>query len=359
MKNVVKHIITGTLMLLALWSTSCSHETEVFGISEKETALSIGLRVPAKSPKTGEGYAIGETYENYIDVENNNYRIYFFTSDNKFIARFEPEGFVVTEGSDYRDYGVLGKAPADAMKAGETLLADICNAGWGQFDRFSSFELGPERLIPFYGVHEYNNIELKPGVATWLPEPVTLLRAVAKVEVVLETDGHFDLSFSEVKIRRYNKAGYCAPKDVFSQNDYDHGGEWNSDYVSGLHLVGNGNDTEEKTQDFRFVSRWTGTDGNKYEKWIAYLPEYRNIDAGDQYSSIEMRLDAQTGEDEPHTIHFANYDESGKTDNNDNARRFDISRNNLYRFTVTVRDNRLAVNVQEWKYAYDNEYTFD
>ena len=185
------------------------------------------------------------------------------------------------------------------------------------------------------------------------------MRAVAKVEVVLETDGHFDLSFSEVKIRRYNKAGYCAPKDVFSQNDYDHGGEWNSDYVSGLHLVGNGNDTEEKTQDFRFVSRWTGTDGNKYEKWIAYLPEYRNIDAGDQYSSIEMRLDAQTGEDEPHTIHFANYDESGKTDNNDNARRFDISRNNLYRFTVTVRDNRLAVNVQEWKYAYDNEYTFD
>ena len=380
MKNMARHIVSGTLALLVLWTASCSHDTETFGISDPETALSIGLRVPAKSPKTGEGYAIGETYENYIDVENNNYRIYFFTSDNKFIARFEPECFVVTEGSDYRDYGVLGKAPAaladhknfkmvvlanwtqygdDAMKAGETLLADICNAGWGQFDRFSSFELGPERLIPFYGVHEYNNIELKPGVATWLPEPVTLLRAVAKVEVVLETDGHFDLSFSEVKIRRYNKAGYCAPKDVFSQNDYDHGGEWNSDYVSGLHLVGNGNDTEEKTQDFRFVSRWTGTDGNKYEKWIAYLPEYRNIDAGDQYSSIEMRLDAQTGEDEPHTIHFANYDESGKTDNNDNARRFDISRNNLYRFTVTVRDHRLAVNVQEWKYAYDNEYTFD
>ena len=98
MKNVVRHIVTGTMMLLVLWCTSCSHDTETFGISDPETALSIGLRVPAKSPKTGEGYAIGETYENYIDVENNNYRIYFFTSDNKFIARFEPEGFVVTEG---------------------------------------------------------------------------------------------------------------------------------------------------------------------------------------------------------------------------------------------------------------------
>lgn len=112
MKNVVKHIITGTLMLLALWSTSCSHETEVFGISEKETALSIGFRLPTRSPETGKGYEVGETYENYIDIENNNYRIYFFTSDNKFIARFEPSGFVVTEGSDYRDYSVLGKAPA-------------------------------------------------------------------------------------------------------------------------------------------------------------------------------------------------------------------------------------------------------
>ena len=380
MKNVVRHIITGTLMLFALWSTSCSHDIEVSGTSDKETVLSIGLRLPTRSPKAGEGYEVGETYENYIDIENNNYRIYFFTSDNKFITRFEPDGFVVTEESDYRNYSVLGKAPAalvnhtnfkmvvlanwpqygdNTMKSGETLLAEICNAGWGQFDRFSSFELGPERLIPFYGVREYNNIAFKSGEATLLPEPVTLLRAVAKVEVILNTDEYFDLSLSEVKIRRYNKKGYCAPKEVFSQDDYDHGGEWNSDYASDLHLVENSNDAEEKTQNFRFASRWTGADGNKYEKWIAYLPEYQNIGAGDQYSGIEVRLDTQTGEDEPYRIYFATYDESGKTDNNDNAKRFDIARNNLYRFTITVRDNRLTVNVQEWKYAYDNEYTFD
>lgn len=380
MKNVVKHIVMWTLILLALWSTSCSHETELFGISDKETALSIGLRMPTRSLESDEGYEIGETYENYIDVENNNYRIYFFTSDNKLIARFEPDGFVVTEGSDYKDYSVLGKAPAalgnhknfkmvvlanwpqygdDTMKNGETLLADICDAGWGQFSNFSSFELGPEQLIPFYGVHEYNNIEFKSGEATWLPEPVTLLRAVAKVELILKTDDLLDLSFSEAKIRRYNKKGYCAPKDIFSQNDYDHEGEWNNDYVSDLHLVENSNDAEEKTQNFRYANQWIGADGNKYEKWIAYLPEYQNIDVGDKYSYIEVKLDVQTSEDEPHKVYFANYDENGKTDNNDNAKRFDINRNNLYRFTITVRDNRLTVNVQEWKYAYDNEYTFD
>ncbi len=116
---------------------------------------------------------------------------------------------------------------------------------------------------------------------------------------------------------------------------------------------------KKKIQNFRFANQWIDVDGNKYEKWIAYLPEYQNIDAGDKYSYIEVRLDAQTDEDESYKVYFANYNESGKTDNNDNTKRFNITRNNLYRFTITVRDNRLTVNVQEWKYTYDNEYTFD
>jgi hypothetical protein len=31
---------------------------------------------------------------------------------------------------------------------------------------------------------------------------------VAKVEMILKTDDYFDLSISEVKVRRYNKKGY-------------------------------------------------------------------------------------------------------------------------------------------------------
>ena len=95
MKNVVRYIVTGILTLFVLWGTSCNHDTENFSLSDRGTALSIGFRLPIRSLETDEGYEVGETYENYIDVENNNYRIYFFTSDNKFIARFEPDGFVV------------------------------------------------------------------------------------------------------------------------------------------------------------------------------------------------------------------------------------------------------------------------
>ena len=50
MKNMARHIVTGTLMLLVLWAASCSHDTEVFGTSDKEPILSIGLRLPARSP---------------------------------------------------------------------------------------------------------------------------------------------------------------------------------------------------------------------------------------------------------------------------------------------------------------------
>ena len=73
MKNMARHIVSGTLALLVLWTASCSHDTEAFGTSDKESVLSIGLRLLAASPKAGEGYEVGETYENYIDIEHNNY----------------------------------------------------------------------------------------------------------------------------------------------------------------------------------------------------------------------------------------------------------------------------------------------
>lgn len=116
---------------------------------------------------------------------------------------------------------------------------------------------------------------------------------------MLKTDARFDLSFSEVKIRRYNRTGYCAPKDVFSREDYDHDGAWDSDYVSGLHLVEDSNDAEEKTQNFRFADKWTDTDGNRYEKWTAYLPEYRNIGAATNTRTSKSGSTPRAGEDEP------------------------------------------------------------
>lgn len=392
MRKAIGHLITGTWMFCLLWAlASCSREAaeDPDVPSGGEATLNIGFKIPTRA--AAEDYEEGETDENYIDIAGGNYRIYFFDTDNKFIAGFDPSGFITADGSNYCQYNVLGKAPDALVKyssfkmvvlanwpkypedsdgnvtltEGVTAITDICNADWAQYDCLTddnktnptAVALDPDagRLMPFYGVHEYNDVTFKPGVATILSEPVTLLRAMAKVEVILQTDDYFDLSFSGLKINRYNAKGYCAPKGVSHQNDYDHG-DWESDYTRTLHLVDNQNDIKEKELSFRCVRQWD-EGGKRYEKWTAYLPEYSNIGAGDAYSSIKAKFNIQTADDEPHTIYFAEYD-GGKTDN-DNTKRLNIERNNIYRFTVTVRDRRLMVNVQEWKYAYDNNYIFD
>lgn len=386
-------IIRCLLLLPAVLFVSCSRDTEDNSVpSAGEMTLGIGFKIPARA--VADGYEEGDTYENYIDMANGNYRIYFFDVENKLIARFDPEAFILmAEDDKYVEYSVLGEVPDalaehsdffkmvvlanwpqydDAnMTTGQTTIAEICNAAWAQYDCLTDGKTSPtaialnpfaenpseRKLMPFYGVHEYSNVTFKPGVATILDEPVTLLRAMAKVEVILETDDYFDLSFSSLKINRYNDKGYCAPSDVDHQEDYDHNGSYEDDYIHTLHLVGDANDENEKELSFRKVNRWD-EDGKRYEKWTAYLPEYQNIGADNAYSSIKAKFDIQLADDTPHTIYFANYS-GGKTDNS-NGSRLNIERNNIYRFQVTCTgyNFKLLLTVSDWQGLYENNFEF-
>lgn len=400
MRKAIEHLVIGTYMFCFLWTlASCSHEAEDTEMQPNgEMTLGLGFKVPSRTvtygsdDSDGSYYEEGETYENYIDVANGNYRIYFFDTNNNLIARFEPYGFVATEGSNYTQYNVLGKAPKSlvkynsfkmvvlanwphypedsdinvTMQEGTTTIADICNAAWAQYDcptdgktAPTSVALNPDakRLMPFYGVYTYSDITFRPGQATILSEPVTLLRAMAKVEVILETDDYFNLSFRSLKINRYNTKGHCAPENVFTQSDYDHNGDWTEDYAATLHLADGKNDDEEKELDCRRVRRWN--EGKKlYEMWTAYLPEYQNIGAGNAYSSIKAMFDIQLADDTPHTIYFANYS-GGKTDNKNDSR-LNIKRNNIYRFHVKCigYDFKLKLTVSNWDGLYENYFEF-
>lgn len=379
------------LLSQALLATSCSHDAEEADVSATgEMTLSIGLNLPART--VTDNYEEGETYENYIDMVNENYRIYFFDTDNKLIARFESEVFITAKGENYVEYNVLGKVPDALVKynsfkivilanwphypedsdvnvslqEGVTTIADLCNGTWAQYDCLTdnkanptSVALNPDtgKLMPFYGVHEYKDVTFTPGLATILDEPVALLRAMAKVEVILETDDYFNLSFSSLKVNRYNAKGYCAPENVFTQSDYNHSGSWQDDYVHTLHLVGDKNDATEKELAFRLVQQWD--EGEKrYEKWIAYLPEYWNIGEGDTYSCIKARFNIQLVDDTPYTIYFANYSD-GKSNNSD-SNRLNIERNNIYRFQVkcTGYNFKLLLTVSDWEGLYENNFEF-
>lgn len=366
--------ITGALLPVLLWTfASCSHDAEEApDVTGGEMTLSVGFKMPVRS-SSADGYEEGDAYESYIDIENGDYRIYFFDTANKLIARFQPAGFVVTPGSNSQRYNVLGKAP-DALvghstfkmlvlanwqqqyddaniKAGVTTIDDICSADWARYNASTCLSLPPgdNFRIPFFGVHEYENVTFKAGQATILQDPVTLLRAVAKVEVILNmTD---EVSFTNVSVRGYNTHGYCAPSGVYSQRDYGQGHDWDNDYLPALHLIGGINDTNATGRSLALhcLNRQTAT---QKEKWIAYIPEYSN--EGADYSYIEIRLDSQTPESESYKVYFAEY-ENGVT----TGEHYNIARNNLYRFTITVRNGRLSVVVKLWDQAFDNEYTFD
>ena len=359
--------------LLAFVCFACTDEMEADGNSkERSVKLQLQLSLPmdasAGTTRMPSGFEAGSKYENYIDV--NSYRIYFFDTNNNYIARFIPSKTVMAEATEYTLYSVEGEVPEDVLQRAsnntintmdfkivvlanwenyeepeaESKLETICNADWAQFKILNSFKLGKENLIPFYGVNEYEDVPVQYGGTITLEESIPLLRAMAKVEVVLNNEDELnteEMSFSHVTLHGYNSKGYCAPMNgAYPPNEH-----------IGLHLIRGQNEEGSINKTIPFLQ--TQPDNNK-ETWIAYVPEYDNTSNGANAAYIELRFDIQTETDEKDfVIHFADV----QTDIENTS--FDITRNHLYRFNVTIDPKgNLAVEVNDWKEEYENEFNF-
>ncbi len=374
-------------VLLPLLCVSCSEDgISTASIGGDGNTVTVGITVQASYGYDEDGkYETGSEYENYLDITGGDYRIYFFTTDNTFIAQFTPVSVIPVESSNYTEYTMMGEVPDALLQYADfkvMVLAnwgtydddidstyhinDICESSTATFDHLTDFELSPssdpKRLIPFYGIHAYTDITFKANQAIVLPSPITMLRAMAKVEVLLDNKV---ATFTDVSVHRYNDKGYCAPDNTYySEEDYDHGYSYDNDFTSGVHLIGGANDTdtEDKTLTFlktkdRIIDEETG-DITQYETWIAYLPEYENTsDDEDDYSYITVKLNYQSSTAEPYIIYFAKYGDDG-TSENAVSDRYDIQRNNLYRYTVSLTYNFIRVVVNKWTAVYENEFDF-
>lgn len=374
MQEFIKDIRRIAVALIAVCAmTSCVYDNlpEEPAVTEERSFLNIALAVPMADvdPTATDGYQDGDSYENYIDIDRGRYRIYFFDKQDKLIEEFRPAGFSTVDGSDYRKYELFGITPKalagqspfkvivlanwpayPAVSPGQTTIDDICNSDFSRFNCLTDFGLSPEanRLIPMYGIRRYENVVFKKGERTVLSEPITMLRAMAKVEVMLNAGN--DISITDVTLHRHNALGYCAPQGVYSQDDYGQGLDWTNDYLHRLHLVGGNNDADATGRQLPF--RCVGQDSGK-KKWIAYIPEYRNVTsdgtAAEDEAYIDLHLNIQTADEPPFRIYFAKYGPDGAT-NTDNVTRMDIERNNIYRFTVKMADNRMFIFVRQWNY---------
>ncbi|MCD8310236.1 MAG: hypothetical protein LUB83_03345 [Prevotellaceae bacterium] len=378
----IKAALCGAALLMACASCVYDDYADTAAGSDNTVNVGITIRTASMASTRSDGYEDGSTYENYIDLDGGDYRVYFFTNDpdndgnDTFIARFEPTYMATSTGKNYTEYTLYGEVTADEVTdLGSFKIMVLANWGTDNYpdgyftnideaceaatynafvgDDGTALMPSEDRRIPFYGIHAYSGYTFEQGKAVTLSEPVTLLRAMAKVQVILESEG---VAFSDVTLHRYNAKGYCAPDKVYSQDDYDHGADWSKDYLQDVHLVNNGaNDSDAASNSMSFYKEQEADVQNgQYETWVAYLPEYSNTTNADDYASITIAVEGG----DTHDIYFANYTD-GETDNSySDGDRFDIQRNNLYRFHVTVSAGNKAVYVENWTLLDEEEIDF-
>lgn len=358
-----------------------------------------------------DGFEAGTGLENFLDISRKNFRVYFFNSDdNTYISTFRPlvnsAGGEVDQSIIY--YSFWGEVPktlpgkfkivvlfnwpeypvetAGVLKYGNDeikTIKDLCTHPYAQFPALTLDGDGEwlntvdaNRLIPFYGVREYvladyisekdkdENGELKAGTFIDLSRngatdtSIPIIRSMAKVEVILEDPV---LTFDAVKFSKVNHKGFCSPYRNddswnYDYSDYFQGYIYDADFVRGVHLTGGTNDTDPKDDVvFKRVNARTemtdesGTNLVIPEKWVAYIPEYRNTGEGDNPSAIEVRLKALNSNGRDGDISEIYFSKDGKA----TGGMFDVERNNIYRFIVNVnyKNGQLDVKVDIQPYA--------
>lgn len=338
MRKVIRTVMAAIgLSACLIVLVACSREGELSETSGGELMLRVGLSLSARSSELESG--VGN--ENKIDMINKDYRIYFFDTNDKFIAEFTPDDFTQLPEKSY-EYSVTGKAPAGLatytdfkmvvlanwgkaayptttnLEKGKTTIEEICTDAKATFDFFSPEKLiKGEKLIPFYGVRKYTKVEFKPNEYVKLKEPVELLRAVAKVEVKSVSE---DCVIESVQMSRYNKKGYCAPKDVTDDTDY---------------TIQPNIPTTEQEQNFSFQQNG--------KTFFIYVPEYENVSNGvktENAAEIQIKFQNIKGN---YTVEFKYYNNPPSDSKLGTA--FNILRNNLYRFNVNKKKNSVEVDV--------------
>ncbi len=386
MQEFINRVRIALVAAICVWSmSSCVYDDDMppEPAGDGGTLVSLSLKLPpnrAAGDAAGgdNGYLPGEDYENYVDLSNDGSRIYFFDADGKFLTRFIPM-FTEPGGTDGTTYTAVGRMPAEledvtdfsvvvlsnwpayndaALVAGTSTVDDLCNDATACFNLLSSFVLDPDKdlTIPFFGIRKYTGVTIAKGKRNDFPGSVALLRAMAKIELVVDISG---VSLVDPGLRGYNSRGFCAPAGVHSQADYDHNGVWADDYVKTAHLVGGANDAgQDEPTHILPLLRKREADATHRETWIAYVPEYRNTGAGDYKSHLEFRLDIMP--DKLFRLDFAEYETDAATGvtvmKPDSY--YDILRNNWYRFTVSLNKGALIINVKKWTAAFDNYFQF-
>lgn len=312
------------------------------------TSVQVGFTLTTgevSSRAVPEGEEPGSGYENYIDIEGEDFRILLFDAANKYLTTFEPTIIRATDDSQYpQTYYVEGELPEaysnfklvvlanwgkDAyptnLEEGVTTIDKVCTSTY-TYNAANNTSIIPsaENKIPMYGVKTCTET-LRADLLTDLGT-VDLLRAMAKIEVKCNAEG---FKLGGVKLHRYNTKGYCAPTGVDDDTKTDW--EYENDEVCkhNVHIPANSISTSELNFE-------PTADG-----FIAYVPEFDNTTNVSERTYIEVSL-LYADDESPVTlgetnIYFCLYDEATGTPTANTD--FDIVRNHWYTYTINKVDD--------------------
>lgn len=308
MKAISLHIAFAALLSL-LSLASCSRNDQITVPSGEEGKVYVTLTLSINGEEAGsratwennDNPEEGNEWENTI----NDLQILIYDENNQYVGCVEN----LIQLLDDRYSGTLSTAAWKANKNYKVMAFANCPTINQNNIETLSYTRTDVEYIPMWGVTT-TTFDLTPGESDDIGG-IDLLRAMAKIEVIMDADGY---SIDKIEVDKSNPQGYCLPQGYNSVTETDK-----------LDMEGaTPASFHPNTSDNPITKEQDG-------KYYIYLPEYDNsTDA----AKIQVTVNGET-----YPLEFRNYENGAPTGNP-----YDIVRNHIYRYTITgVNDGKLTV----------------
>lgn len=292
--------------------------------------LKLDKAQPATRTTWGDNYPNkpGTDYENRIDQ----LQVVLYSKDNAAYPLYnlwQETSATQDEENTYTFVGNIDTNGDDSPKAGQYKIMVFANCediseenNLGNLTyqyTYTDSEAAP--AIPMWGVTTAT-LTLTPGEREEIGD-IDLLRAVAKVEVLLQNNNDTQgFSLTGVTISTANTQGYCLPLDYDKVTETAALHREEATNITTFHPYTGG--TPQK--DLAFINN-NGT-------YTLYLPEYDNTGNGITPATLSVTVADENDQQDTYPLAFKPY-----TNGRPTGEAYDIVRNHLYRYTITKIDN--------------------
>ena len=316
--------------------------------------FTVTLQQPTSTRSTPEGdYDPGSGYENYIDLDAKDYRVFFFDKDDTFVGSFDKHNIVpISETETSKTYFIMGQLEPELVVDNTLSLKIMMLANWGgypepvknetklteiakdatnliEFDPESDTVVDADHTIPMAGISNFKE-KVPFNEKKYLNfGTIHMLRAYAKVEVINSENSV--LNIENVRLSRVNTQAYALAQGVTKESDYKHD-NYEGDYTLSPSIPS----TTVKAENVHFTRTASGS-------YVIYVPEFANLASKDNplhyndQTQILVKFEESSVEI---PIFFRKY-VSGLAIGD----HFDVMRNYWYKYTITKHFDQIEVEV--------------